>query len=133
MKTLLIFSLLLLTSCSYFKKQQQEHIYNFRATDANGNNLANEADYMTIIERTKDWIVLEHVNGWGTYIDTLFIKEGKNLEGKISDFRVNQTHVFKFTGKIIDESFKTLRIKGEYFDYNQWTKEYYYYGIIEIY
>lgn len=88
---------------------------------------------MTIIERTKDWIVLEHVNGWGTYIDTLFIKEGKNLEGKISDFRVNQTHVFKFTGKIIDESFKTLRIKGEYFDYNQWTKEYYYYGIIEIY
>ncbi|MEN9743720.1 MAG: hypothetical protein RLZZ65_1525 [Bacteroidota bacterium] len=137
MKPLLIFSLLLLTSCSYFNKEKQLQHYDILATDSNGNILTTAEDaygnlhlgiqpnHYTLLKRTKEWLLFNN--------DTLYIDEHKNVHGKLHDFRPNQTHIFKFTGKIIDESYKTLHIKGEYFDYNHWTKEYFYYGVFEIF
>ncbi|MEY4792776.1 MAG: hypothetical protein RIT34_1583 [Bacteroidota bacterium] len=129
MKTLLIFSLLLLTSCSYFKKQQL-HTYDLKYSNHVGSSYGYRLQYIKIVERTKDWLIFLNYVGEN---DTLYITDHNNLNGRIIDFRPNQTHQIKFVGKIIDESFKSLKIKGEYFVKTPANTDFFYGGVLEIY
>jgi len=129
MKILLVLSLILLTSCSFFKKQQL-HTYDLRYSNHVGSSFGNRLQYFKLVERTNDWLLFENYYGEN---DTLFITDHKNLNGSLKDFRPNQTHKIKFAGKIIDESFKTLRIKGEYFVKTPISNDYFYAGVLEIF
>ena len=129
MNTLRFFSLLLLASCSFFKKQQL-HTYDLRYSNHVGSSFGNRLQYFKLVERTDDWLVF--VNNYGEN-DTLFITDHKDLSGSLKDFRPNQTHKIKFVGKIIDESFKTLQIKGEYFVKTPVSEDYFYAGVLEIF
>ena len=129
MKPLLIFSLMLLTSCSYFKKQQQ-HSYDLRYTNKSGSIIYYKSLYFRVIERNKDWLVWSN-NETGNR-DTLFISNRKDLSGMMNDFRPGKLKDLKFSGKIIDESIKSLHIKGEFFEYNPLTEEYFFAGVLEL-
>ncbi len=129
MKTLLFLSLILLASCSFFKKQQL-HTYDLRYSNHVGSSFGNRLQYFKLVERTDDWLVF--VNNYGEN-DTLFITDHKDLSGSLKDFRPNQTHKIKFVGKIIDESFKTLQVKGEYFVKAPVSEDYFYAGVLEIF
>lgn len=64
--------------------------------------------------------------------DTLFISNSKDLTGMMNDFRPGKLIDLKFSGKIIDESYKSLHIKGEFFEYNSFTEEYDFAGVFEL-
>ena len=84
MKTLLIFSLLLLTSCSYFKKQQL-HTYDLKYSNHVGSSYGYRLQYIKIVERTKDWLIFLNYVGEN---DTLYITDHNNLNGRIIDFKI---------------------------------------------
>lgn len=129
MKILLLLSLILLTSCSYFKKQQF-HTYDLRYTNQVGSSSLTLKQHFKLKERTKDWLLFENYYGEN---DTLLISNGYDLNGSLKDFRPNLSHKIKFTGKIIEESFKTLHIKGEYFVKTPVSQDYFYAGNLEIF
>ena len=129
MKTLLFFSLLLLTSCSYFKKQQ-EHSYDLTYKNTSGSIIYYKSLFFRVVERNKDWLVWS--NNESGNRDTLFISNRKDLEGVIDDFRPGYLQQLKFSGKIIDESFKSLHIKGEFFEYNPFTEAYEFAGVMAL-
>jgi hypothetical protein len=129
MKLIFIISLILITGCSYFKKNQL-HTYNLRYSNNVGNSFYQEVEYFKLTERTKDWLIFEN---YFEVNDTLFISDKKLLNGSLKDFRPNQSHKIKFSGRIIDESCKTLRIKGEYFVKTPVSNEFKYAGVLEIF
>lgn len=129
MKILLLLSLILLTSCSYFKKQQF-HTYDLRYTNQVGSSSLTLKQHFKLKERTKDWLLFENYYGEN---DTLLISNRYDLNGSLKDFRPNVSHKIKFTGKIIEESFKTLQIKGEYFVKTPVSQDYFYAGNLEIF
>lgn len=129
MKILLLLSLILLTSCSYFKKEQL-HTYDLRYTNQVGSSSLTLNSYFKLIERTKDWLIFLNYYGGN---DTLFISNRYDLNGSLKDFRPNVSHKIKFVGKIIDESLKTLHIEGEYFVKTPVSQDYFYSGNLEIF
>lgn len=129
MKFLLVLSLMLFSSCSFFKKKQL-HTYDLRYSNHVGSSFGNRSQYFKLVERTKDWLLFLNYSGEN---DTLFISNNHDLKGSLKDFRPNQSHKIKFIGKIIDESFKTLQIKGEYFVKTPVSSDYFYAGVLEIF
>jgi len=129
MKLIFIISLILITSCSFFKKKQL-HTYDLRYSNHVGNSFYQEVEYFKLTERTKDWLIFKNYFGVN---DTLFISGKKKLNGSLLDFRPNQSKKIKFSGKIIDERFNTLRIKGEYFVESPVSNDFNYAGVLEIF
>ena len=67
------------------------------------------------------------------FIATLITSAGslKWEEPKLNLFLKHSDHMF--VGKIIDESFKSLKIKGEYFVKTPANTDFFYGGVLEIY
>ncbi len=111
MKFIFAFCILLFTSCNFLKKPQ-EHFYNVSIVDYQGNPVFSGFKFYGLTVREEEYIVL--VNSIGDQ-DTLFIDKDDNLTGDLHSYWIMQDHIFQFKGKIIDESWKSLHIKGDYY------------------
>jgi hypothetical protein len=116
MKTFLFLTVLLLTSCE-LQYQKQLHKYSTSLYRMDGSVFGTGFQHYDLVERNKHFLVF-HSYFW----DTLYLDAHNSVHGRFNSLAGWQNEKHDYKGIIIKDFYKSLQMKGEYYNVNTGEK-----------